>query len=157
VEKEYLLTRAGASVGDAILVTGKFGGPATLKFDSRKWKVENRTQEARIIAKSRMATSMIDSSDGLVRSVIEICKASKVGARIRLDSVPVAKGANVDQALYGVEEYELVFTMPKNRIGKIKMSLTEVGEIVPENKGVKLVDSYGKIKPLRSGGYEHFR
>lgn len=157
VEKANLLTRAGARVGDAILVTGEFGGPAANKFKVQKSKVKIRLKEAKMIAKSGIATSMIDSSDGLVRSVIEICKASKVGARIRLDSVPVTKGANIDQALYGGEEYELVFTMPKNRIGKIKMSMTEVGEIVPENKGVKLVDSYGKIKPLRSGGYEHFR
>jgi len=172
VEKENLLTRSGAKVGDAILATGEFGKPAALKFDSRKLKVVSRTREARKIAKSWMATSMIDSSDGLVRSVIEICRMSKVGARIWLDSVPIAKGANLDQALYGGEEYELVFTVPKEKAvkvvgwlgracrqagGLVKMKVSIVGEIVSKKRGVKLVDVHGKVYLPKSGGYEHFK
>jgi thiamine-monophosphate kinase len=165
VEKDCLLVRSEAKIGDAILVTGLFGGPAAVKYDSRKWKVESRTQEARIIAKARKASAMIDSSDGLVRSVLEICKASKVGARIWLDSVPIAKKATLDQALYGGEEYELVFTTPrsnavefKNLIQrKIRTRVSIVGEIVAKKRGVKLVDIHGKVYSPRSGGYEHFR
>jgi len=165
VEKEFILTRAGAKVGDAILVTGEFGEPAALRFDSRKWKVESRTREARIIAKSRIATSMIDSSDGMVRSVIEICKMSKVGARIWLDSVPIAKGATLDQALYGGEEYELVFTIPRAKAieimeliqKKTKTKVTIVGEVVARKRGIKLIDVHGKVLSPESGGYEHFK
>lgn len=165
VEKDNLLLRSTAKIGDAILVTGDFGGPAAEKYDSRKLKVESRIRESRIIAKSRMATSMIDSSDGLVRSVIEICKASKVSARIWEDKVPVAKGATLDQALYGGEEYELVFTVSKGRVervvgslgGSAKTKISIVGEIVGKKRGVKLVDVHGRIHALKSGGYEHFR
>ena len=157
VEREYLLTRSGAKLGDLILVSGKFGGPASLTYNLQLTTANLRISEARIIAKSKLATSMIDSSDGLVRSVLEICKMSKTGARIFEDMVPIAKGANLNQALYGGEEYELVFTVPKNKLKQIKINATVVGEVVSKSKGIKLIDHCGRIKPLKSGGYEHFR
>jgi thiamine-monophosphate kinase len=102
---------------------------------------------------------MIDSSDGLVRSVLELCKASRTGARIYEDLVPIARGASLAQALYGGEEYELVFTAKKKDLSKLRriVKVSVVGEMVPHKFRVKLVDSYGRIKSLKSGGYEHFR
>lgn len=165
VEKECLLTRSKTRVGDAVLVTGNFGGPAVHGYSSRYSLPVTRLSEASVVAKSRIATSMIDSSDGLVRSVLEICKASKVGARIWLDSVPIAKKATLDQALYGGEEYELVFTTPRSKaVGlkdliqrKTKTKVSIVGEIVARKREVKLVDLHGKVYSPKSGGYEHFR
>jgi thiamine-monophosphate kinase len=149
VEKDCLLRRSTARVGDLICVTGRFGGPAARSYELRTQNTEHRTREARIIAKSKLATAMIDSSDGLVRSVLEICRASKVGARIWEGQVPIAKGATLDQALYGGEEYELVFTVPKNKLDKLKIKAKVVGEIVDAKKD--------RVKKLKSGGYEHFR
>ena len=157
VKKANLLLRSTAKVGDLICVTGTFGGPALQGYDSRRSTVDGRLSEARTIAKSRLATAMIDSSDGLARSVLEICKASKVGARIWSDKVPIAPGATLDQALYGGEEYELVFTVPKSKITKLKVKTTVVGEVMSLEFGVKLVDKHDRIKSLKSGGYEHFR
>ena len=172
VEKECLLTRAGAKVGNAILVTGSFGGPAAEKYESRKLKafrqssgqVVSRKLEARIIAKSRMASAMIDSSDGLVRSVLEICKASQVGARIFLGSVPIAKGATLEHALYGGEEYELVFIVPKPKAAKLaklvqrkaKTKVKIVGEVVAKKQKVRLIDDFGDISVPKEG-FEHFK
>jgi len=158
VEKTDLLLRSTAKVGDLICVTGKFGGVAARNYRVTRYAL--RVTSARAVAKSRIATAMIDSSDGLVRSVLEICKASKVGARIWAGKVPVAKGATLEQALYGGEEYELVFTVPKGKVKKLnglKVEIKIVGEMVARGSGIKLLDRYGKIKPLRSGGYEHFR
>ncbi|MFH1618036.1 MAG: thiamine-phosphate kinase, partial [Candidatus Margulisiibacteriota bacterium] len=115
VEKDCLVKRSGAKVGDKIYVTGHFGRMAPV-----------RLKEGRDIAKAKLASSMIDSSDGLVLSVREIARQSKVGARIYMDKVPVAAGATLDQALYGGEDYELVFTSRKKLSKKYKM----VGEIV---------------------------
>ena len=159
VEKENLLLRSTAKPGDLICVTGRFGGPASRNYSSHFPLPVTRFPEARALAKSKLATAMIDSSDGLVRSVLEICKASKVGARIWEDSVPRAKGAGLEHALYGGEEYELVFTAPKSKVKspKSKVKMTIVGEIVGAKQGVKLVDKHDKIKELKSGGYEHFR
>lgn len=165
VEKKRLLTRSNAKVGDAILVTGDFGGPAANKYVARRPSPVIRLKEARTIAKAGICSSMIDSSDGLARSVLEICKASKVGARIWLDAVPAAKGATLDQALYGGEEYELVFTTPRSKAielmdliqRKTKTKAAIVGEIAAKKRGMKLVDIHGKVRLPKSGGYEHFR
>jgi thiamine-monophosphate kinase len=144
-------------------VTGRFGGPAAKKFEIRDLRLEIRVKEAQLIAKAALATAMIDSSDGLVRSIMEICKASKVGARIWLNAVPRDKPASLDQSLYGGEEYELVFTVKKSRLaylqkifdGKTKVSL--IGEVVDKKRGIKLVDQKGREMKPRSGGYEHFK
>ena len=163
VEKRHLLTRSGAKPGNLILATGAFGGPASHKFVIRNSSFVIRLREAGLIAKKRLATSMIDSSDGLMRSVLELCKASRTGARIYEDLVPIARGASLAQALYGGEEYELVFTVNKKNLSKIMdrlgklVKVSVVGEMVPHKFGVKLVDSYGRIKPPKSGGYEHFK
>jgi len=162
VEAKHLLTRAGARVGDAILVTGSFGGPAAQNYRS-KFKI--RWEEARIIAQSDLCTSMIDSSDGLARSVMELCRASQVGARIWLQHIPMDPKATLEQALYGGEEYELVFTAPKTKVQNLK-SLVEkrtktkvsvVGEILENKMGIKLFTPQGTVLSLKKGGYEHFK
>jgi thiamine-monophosphate kinase len=162
VEKKYLMTRSGARVGDLILATGEFGGPAVRQYELRTQNSELRTQESRIIARSKLASSMIDSSDGLVRSVLEIMKSSMVGAVIYENEVPVAKGATLKQALHGGEEYELVFTVHpskvrrlKKMLGKTKISI--VGEIAAKKKGLNLLNKDGKMVKVKSGGYEHFK
>jgi thiamine-monophosphate kinase len=165
VEKDNLLLRSGAKIGDAILVTGNFGGPAAHKYVARKPSPVTHIKEARVIASSHLATAMIDSSDGLVRSVIELCKASKTGARLWLDSVPAAKEATLDNALYGGEEYELVLTVPRSKAARLKALIqkktkarvTIVGEMVAGKRGIKLVDIHGRITLPASGGYEHFK
>ncbi len=133
VEKKYLLTRSGAKVGDLICVTGRFGKP-----------VSGDCLQGRKIAKKRIATAMIDSSDGLVESIRQICQASRVDARIDFDNIPIAKGASLKQALFGGEEYELVFTVPKSKEKKLKYRV--VGQIVKKGKG-----------NLPKGGFKHFK
>ncbi|MBU0672698.1 MAG: thiamine-phosphate kinase, partial [Candidatus Margulisbacteria bacterium] len=162
VDKKYLMTRAGAKAGDLILTTGEFGGPAAAKFENRKSKMVNRLKEGQTTAKSRLATSMIDSSDGLVRSILEICGSSNVGALIYEAEVPIAKGATLNQALHGGEEYELVFTASAKNVARIKKllgrtKLSIVGEIMPKKSGVGLLGNHGRIAKIGSGGYEHFK
>lgn len=165
VEKKKLLTRSNARIGDAILVTGDFGGPAAAKYDFRLLSLVPRLKEARTIAQSKLCSSMIDSSDGLVRSVLEVCRASQVGARIWTDSIPKARKANLKHALYGGDEYELVFTTARvQAVGlrdliqkKTSTKVSIVGEIVDKKRGVKLVDVHGRVKSLTQKGYEHFK
>jgi thiamine-monophosphate kinase len=165
VEKECLLTRSGAKVGDAIAVTGSFGGNAAAKFDFRRYKIKPCLKAARALAKTGWVTSLIDSSDGLVRSVLEICKASKVGARIWQAEVPRSPRANLTQALYGGEEYELVFTVPGKKVDQLKSEAGKltgchiqiIGEVVPRSMGLRLVNRQGKRIIPRQAGYEHFR
>lgn len=164
VEKKYLLRRSGAKAGDLICVTGVLGGSAAglrnVKLEIRNEKLvkkhllpEPKVKEGRLIAKSRLASAMIDNSDGLVRSVLEICKASGVGAKIFRDKIPVAKGATLKDALFGGEDYGLVFTAKALRLrsGQARAKAKVIGVIVPKSRGIT-VDG----KPLKKFGWEHF-
>lgn len=164
VAPKNLLLRSTAKVGDLICVTGAFGLPAARHY-SASVLPPIRLKEAAALAEQKLASAMIDSSDGLVRSVVELTKASRVGARLWEERIPIAPGATLDQALYGGEEYELVFTVPKKKLrdlaGKRKLKkidqISIVGEIVPLGEQVKLVDNRGKIKGLKTKGFEHFQ
>lgn len=104
-----------------------------------------------------MASACIDVSDGLSTDLSHICEESGVGAVIEAEAVPVAKGATLEQALHGGEDYELLFTSAKpvaEKIAGVKVSL--VGEIV-KGKKMELVDAAGKRRELEVKGWEHFR
>ena len=119
-----------------------------------------RIKEAQSIAKQ--ASSMIDCSDGLVNSINLICEMSKTGAAINLDLIPVSPGLKqysrlasvnpMDFALYGGEDYELIFTSKKPLSG-----FKSLGTIENKNKGIKyyLNDKETKIKKEKL--YQHFK
>ncbi|OGC33535.1 thiamine-phosphate kinase [candidate division WOR-1 bacterium RIFOXYB2_FULL_48_7] len=162
VKKKHLLLRSGARAGDLICVTGSFGGPMARHYGQKTPTPVLRTQLAKKLAKMQLATSLIDSSDGLVRSVIELCRASKTGARIWEALVPLAKGATLQQALFGGEEYELVFTIRGSERGirglsQLGKEVKIIGKMINKSAGIRLVGRDGNIKPLPSGGYEHFK
>ncbi|OGC12299.1 thiamine-phosphate kinase [candidate division WOR-1 bacterium RIFOXYA12_FULL_52_29] len=159
VSPKNLILRSTAKIGDLICVTGAFGLPAARKF-SASVLPPIRLKEAAALTGRKLASAMIDSSDGLVRSIVELTKASGVGARLWEERVPIAPGATIAQALYGGEEYELIFTVPKARIKslkKLKFGISVVGEIADRGAGVKLVDRRGKIMESQSKGFEHFK
>ncbi len=188
-KKKNILLRKGAKVGEVILVSGDIGasalGLALLKkkkvYRKKNYAIKKhlspkpRVKEARIIAESRLATSMIDLSDGLVRSLIEIGKSSNVGSLILLDALPIRReikelsnklGKSVlDFALYGGEDYELLVTCKKKdalRLSslvkrKTGTPLTILGEITEKSKGIKVKTPSERIVPLKGTGYEHFK
>ena len=106
---------------------------------------------------------MIDVSDGLASEVGHICEQSNAGAIIFKDNIPIkeetrkaAKAVNknpTDYALYGGEDFELVFTVSEKNLNKVKGFL--VGEIT-KRKGVYLY-SKGKEKLISKSGYDHFK
>ncbi|MEY2396886.1 MAG: thiamine-monophosphate kinase [Actinomycetota bacterium] len=56
------------------------------------------------------ATALIDVSDGLVADCAHIARSS--GVQIALESVPLADGATLDEALHGGDDYVLVACAP---------------------------------------------
>lgn len=104
------VTRAGASPGEAIYVTGPLGAAAASGWRRRPLA---RVAEG-VDARGAGATAMIDVSDGLVADLGHIADESGVG--FALDEVPVAPGATIHQALTGGEDYELVFSAPVARL-----------------------------------------
>lgn len=175
VSKKLLRLRSYAQKGDKICVTGCLGGStAGLKLLQKGLKgyirdhtePESRTAvEAQIIA--RYAHAMIDVSDGLASEVTHICNESKAGACIHYDTIPLSthtiKSAELlkenprEFALYGGEDFELVFTIAEEKITELKRHFTEftvVGEIFEQEMGVYLLKD-GQKHELTSG-YNHF-
>lgn len=174
-----VVPRSGARINDLIVVTGNFGDSKAgleilLTENNSLIKKFNpliekhlypplRVEESKKIIK--LATSMIDSSDGLLASVYMICKESRKGATINLDSIPISQELQLytknpyDYALYGGEDYELVFTIPKEKVKILERILPDakiVGEIVEENKGIKI---FYKNKPykIEGIGFQHWK
>jgi thiamine-monophosphate kinase len=109
--------RSGAGAGDRIWVTGPLGaaahGLAELRAGTGPGDAHRRPH-ARVAEGRRArlagATAMIDVSDGLGADLCHVLEASGVGCA--LDTVPLAPGATLEDALGGGEDYELVFMMP---------------------------------------------
>ncbi len=175
VEKRDLSLRSGAKVGDLIFCSGDVGkseaGLQLLKHNKRgastkkHLEPECRWNLAREIAKIGV-NSMIDVSDGVSSEVKNICKESKVGAVIYADKIPVSKDSIIDAgkvgkdaldfALYGGEDFELVFTANKSKLRKLKdLDVSIIGKIVDKKYGIKLVKNNKKLK--LENGFDHFR
>ena len=111
-------------------------------------------------------TSMIDISDGLASEVLQICKASKCGARIYLDRIPIAKQTTalaeemhidpVVAALNGGGDYELLFTVPLAMQEQVmRLGLVDiVGHVTRESTGAYLVTPDGSDIKLRAQGFK---
>ena len=172
VDKNNLCLRRGAKLGDFIFVSGHLGnGRAGLRLfqedlkgfeQVRKSYLEPKAQLETALKIATYANSMIDVSDGLAPEIKHICDESNCGAVIYKDKIPIkdevrnfARTLNEDEydyALFGGEDFELVFTVSKEKLDKVNGLL--VGEII-KNREIKL-SSNGKEKEITESGYDHF-
>ena len=112
VEKKNLITRDGAKAEDWIFVTGALGG----SFNSgRHLSFTPRLAQGRFLVENFKPSAMMDISDGLSGDLNHILKASRVGARLDLTSIPRRKGVSLSQALNDGEDFELLFTLPAKK------------------------------------------
>ena len=159
------MRRVGARVGDGIYVSGALGGAAAelaALAAGKEWEFEEHPQlfpEPRVglgavLAKRPWATACMDLSDGLSTDLRHLSEASRVRAMVDLAQIPVARGATLEQALHGGEDYELLFTvmagvkMPRQMLG---IATTRIGTMVA-GEGVGVVGG----GELESKGWEHF-
>ena len=187
--------RSGARPGDLVLVTGHLGAsaaglhlglhPGVVVADADRAEVVRahleplpRLEESQAIAAAGPAHAMMDISDGLANEVNHICEFSGVGARLRGERIPmgeatrrVAAAAGVDPlawALYGGEDYELVFTVDPRAAEAVARAVadatgtlvTAVGEVVPASQGIWLERSgpggAPEKAPLEARAWDHF-
>ncbi len=126
------LKRSGARAGDIIYCTGNVGAgnlEATLKIygsepstesilPDLRVKFPSRGKEAEIIRK--YATSCTDSSDGMLKALMNIAASSNLGFHAEKlnymkEAMMVCKALDLDKTLLFMGEcgeYELVFTIP---------------------------------------------
>lgn len=173
VSKKNLCLRSSAKPNDLIFVTGGLGSSIAglnlfrnnisgfEKIKKAHLEPEAQLEKSKSIA--RYANAMIDISDGLAGDLGHICEQSKCGAVVYKEKIPItqetknaakAVGKNaLDYALYGGEDFQLLFTVPKANIKKIK-GCYFIGKITKQ-KGVSLV-SNSKKEAIKRKGYDHF-
>jgi len=128
-----------------------------------------RLDLSRVFAEKVKIHAMIDISDGLASEVYHLCTASHAGAEVWEHNLPVENTTRsvaaefsesvYDYALYGGEEYELLFAIGDEDFKKLERvtgDVTAVGRIVDKDKGINLVRENGKHEALREKGWDHF-
>ena len=176
--------RSGARPGDTIFVTGHPGmaalGLASIKgnidlpdtimtaFQKKLDYPHPRLQEGNCLRNT--ATSMIDISDGLAADLGHILAASECSAVIDSDSLSHWQPASsalagtrlLDAALYGGDDYELLFTVPMDMSVLLEQEwrssfspLLRIGDIT-EGTGLMVRDRHGNLMKITERGYNHF-
>jgi thiamine-monophosphate kinase len=175
VEKSKAIKRSGARNGDNIYVSGEIGDAALCL---KKINAGERPHKAELIKLNRpiprielgsalkgIANSCIDISDGLEQDLSHIIKASKVGAMVDIQELPLSQSMikyienNNDWALplCGGDDYELCFTAPENFNSEIiniaefcKIKITKIG-VINDSKDLKIKGYDGQGQ-----SYKHF-
>ncbi|WP_028307655.1 thiamine-phosphate kinase [Desulfitibacter alkalitolerans] len=168
VKPENIIKRAGACIGDAILVTGPLGDsgggleiikrglekdPYWSKLVEKHLNPMPQVLEGQFLAKTGFVTSMNDISDGLASEIREISDASRVGIELWEESIPYSslllEAAEefaippINLALSGGEDYQLVFTCKGKRVKQLMKGFAQ-----EFSREVHLI---GEIKPVEYG------
>jgi thiamine-monophosphate kinase len=166
-----VVTRAGARPGDRVLVTGRLGAMGAAVRGRRSGqavplpRVPDRVRAGALLA--RVATAMIDVSDGLVQDLGHVARAS--GVAIRLDGSRIPQAATCRRRTDGLlvastagEDYELACTIPAGRVvaalrlvRRARCTLTEVGVVERGRSVVTVVGKDGRPLRLPVGGFDH--
>jgi thiamine-monophosphate kinase len=180
---EAVMRRDAARPGDAIAVTGQPGsaaaGLATLTEDGLPRDASGdhlreaflrpypRVREGQMLLKSGVRCA-VDTSDGLAADLSNICRASGVGARLRLDGLPLddyvmrtfGGERAIDLMLHGGEDYGLLFTGPPDVVAAVRDKLlcpvSIIGEITAAPE-IIVDDGKGGQRELEPFGWDHFK
>jgi thiamine-monophosphate kinase len=191
---ERAVLRSGARPGDQLFVTGTLGGAAAglrllergARVDAatiddpdsqavqqlllRQLRPEPRVGWGLVLGEERLATAMIDISDGLSSDVNHLCTESEVGILIDSAQIPIDQLVTelcgrraLDPlllALNGGEDFELLFTTDPQTAARLPkrvdgVAITRIGEIKPAADGVRIAEG-ARVWKLEPGGWDHF-
>jgi thiamine-monophosphate kinase len=113
---------------------------------------------------------MMDLSDGLSSDLRRLCEASGVGASVYAESLPMVRltgsqsterAQQLQLALHGGDDYELLFTVKERNAARIPPSykgvaLTAIGDITP-GSALLLTELGAPTRPLEAGGWDPFK
>lgn len=173
------ICRRGAAAGDSLYVSGSLGDSALalslLKagrqpepFLAQRFHLPTpRVGLGQLLVENRLATAMLDVSDGLLGDLAHILDASEVGAELELADIPLSPAFRqeleqdttlIELALAGGEDYELLFTSPRGDLMDQLPSeprVTLIGQIITE-PGVRIRQADGALFHCRRKGFDHF-
>jgi len=173
VEKELILRRHGARLGDLLCTTGFLGsaGAGLHALNLKDFKNEfvksllepqPRLKEGGALALSRSVTAMMDNSDGLALSLFDLSEVNNVGFLINEESLPIAPGIEkmvsrqeaLDLVLSAGGDFELIFTVKPEKLDAAMEAceLKIIGRVVKE--GIWM-ESSGRKRRIEPKGYEH--
>jgi hypothetical protein len=185
VRADEAILRSGAKPGDLIFVTGRLGeaelglhsvrsgrtlgGRGDLSIKKHLYP-EPRLALGQWLARRRIASAMMDLSDGLSSDLSRLCAASRVGARIAIGKIPKVKVLGgkapkhldaTELALHGGDDYELLFTVRPSRAQGLPAAfegvpLTCIGEITRERRLLR-VGLGEREETLAVRGWDPFR
>jgi thiamine-monophosphate kinase len=161
--------RSGASAGEAVCVTGTLGrsGAALRLFEAGETERANDLFRftPRVVpglALRPHATAMMDSSDGLARSLHQLAEASDCGFAVEtplpideaVDAVVDEPAERLELGAFFGEDFELVFTVPEADLDTVRsmvdVPVTRIGTVTEVETGVRLDGD-----PMLDRGYTH--
>lgn len=186
----HAVLRSGAREGDIIYVSGRLGeaqlglqllrrakGFATRDNPLLKKHLypEPRLELGRWLAEKKIATAMMDLSDGLSSDLPRLCSASRVGALISAEDLPCVKTTGrrkkrgklpspTELALHGGDDYELLFTAPRGALPNVPwkfcgLPIQPIGQIT-SGPNVVLTEPrppFLDLRVLSPAGWDPFR
>jgi thiamine-monophosphate kinase len=181
VPQGTMVQRAGARVGDTVVVTGTIGDAAlglALRSDAGKWglgePLRRHLLDRYLLPQPRNtlaeavrlnAHGGMDVSDGLVGDLGKLCAASGVSAQIKTDQVPLSEAARrvvavdptqIETVLTGGDDYEVLCTIPPDRLAPFRAAAAAAA--VPVTEIGRIVEGSAAPEFLgRDGRPMHFK
>jgi thiamine-monophosphate kinase len=190
VHSQNIIRRHTAKVGDAIVVTGIHGasraGLELLLHPEAGLSLSETEKQTLIKAHQRpqprldtlpalhrlsekFTLSGMDSSDGLADAILQICRASNVGAFVEWQKIPISTVFNnwllptqaLEYTLYGGEDFELVLCLPQEGAFQLVQeipgsaiigTITSTLQIVVHDSRKKIPDQVLTLER----GFQHF-
>jgi thiamine-monophosphate kinase len=153
VEKGRYVSRRGGRVGDDLFVTGRLGGAAKQKH----LQFIPRISESRWLTRNFSIHAMMDLSDGLGTDLPRLARASRVGFALETQSLPLARGAKINDAISEGEDYELLFAISPRDRNPLDRNWRKKFPKLPLTRIGKLSSKFEKQNSKFPGGYIHFQ
>ncbi len=158
VPKGRAVLRSGAKAGDFLYATGCFGNSFA---SGHHLTFRPRMEEGKFLGENGFAGSMLDVSDGLLLDALRLAESSGREFFIDPGRVPLRSGATPETALLDGEDYELLFTVPRERAAELETRwpghfapLARIGGV--SDGPARVVDPAGRILSEKKVlGYEH--
>jgi len=190
VPKGTMVLRSGARPDEVIVVTGTIGDAALgLWFRREPERAEkmplSASERAHLIGRyllpeprnalasalREFASAAMDISDGLAGDLAKLAAASGVSAKVEAVRLPLSKGAQriiaaeprlIETICTGGDDYEIIATVPKSAVSKLKdaakrvgITLTEIG-VTGTGEGTDILSSKGQPLRFERPSYSHF-